>query len=147
MRAGGALGATDGAEGPLLAVTRLLGAIDPREIPAGPTTPVLPESGVPILIEYRVEGQFLATMGVVVTVDGQAVYTGGDGSRPVRFPEAPGTMDELRAALAGVDFAKLSPSYGSPPRPDRQEEVVAYEGKIVRVASGTPRTFAVSPPS
>lgn len=136
--AGGALGATDGAEGPLFAVTSLLAAIDPRSTPTGRTAPVLPESGVPILIEYRLEGGFVATKRVVVTVDGEAVYTGGDGSQPVRFRVAPGTMDELRAALARVDFAKLSPSYGSPSRPEKPEEVVTYEGKIVRVASGAP---------
>lgn len=137
VRAGAALGGTEGTVDLLFAVTRLVGAIDPHPTRTGPTTPVVPESHVPILIEYGLDGGIAGSMRVVVTADGQAVYTRG-GAQPVRFPVPPETMGELRAALARVDFGKLSPTYGSASGPDRQVEVIAYQGKTVRVASGGP---------
>ncbi|MCA1708508.1 MAG: hypothetical protein LC808_36610, partial [Actinobacteria bacterium] len=136
VRAGGVLGGT-GTEDHLFGVTRLVAAIDPRPTPTGPNTPGVPNSNVPILIEYGLDGGIGGTTRVVVTADGQAVYTRG-GAQPVRFPVPPEAMGDLRAALARVDFGKLSPSYGSASGPDTQVEVIAYQGKTVRVASGGP---------
>lgn len=77
-------------------------------------------------------------MRLVLSVDGDAIYTGGT-SQEIRFPVPPAIMDELRAALRGVDFTKLSSSYGSGSGPDRQVEVVTYQGKTVRITSGGPQ--------
>ena len=126
-----------GTEDHLFGVTRLVAAVDPRPTPTAPLKPGLPESNVPILIEYALDGGIGGTRRVVVTTDGQAAYTRG-GAQPVRFAVPPETMGDLRAALARVDFGKLSPSHGSASGPDTQVEVFTYQGKTVRVASGRP---------
>lgn len=136
VRAGGFLD-TEGTERLLLAVARLLEAIDPRPTPTGPPTTVVPESKPAVLIEYALDGGIAGTMRLVVAADGMAVYTGA-GAQPVRFPVPPGRMEELRVALTRVDFGKLSPSYGAASGADRQTEVITYQGKTVRVASGGP---------
>ncbi len=126
-----------GTEDHLFGVSRLVAAIDPRPTPTAPDTPGVPESNVPILIEYALDGGIAGTRRVVVSADGQAVYTRG-GPQPVRFAVPPETMGDLRAALARVDFGKLSRSYGSASGPDTQVEIFTYQGKTVRVASGGP---------
>ncbi len=138
VSAGGVLSGTAGTERLLFALARLLEGIDPRPTPASPTTTLIPEPTAPILIEYVLEGGIAGTMRLVVIADGQAVFSGA-GAQPVRFPVPPGTMGELRAALARVDFEKLSPADGSASGPDRQTEVITYRGKTVRMASGGPR--------
>jgi len=134
---GGVLVGEQGTEDLLFAVARLLRGIDPRPAPGGPPTTVVPESNAGTLVEYALDGGIAGTMRLVVTTDGQAVYTGGT-PQEIRFPVPPGTMDELRAALSGVDFGRLSPSYGSASGPDSQVQVIRYQGKTVRVFSGGP---------
>lgn len=137
VRAGGVLRNTEGTERLLFAVARLLEAIDPRPTPTGPPTTVVPESKPALLIEYALDGGIAGTIRLVVAADGMAVYTGA-GAQPVRFAVPPGRMEELRVALTRVDFGKLSPSYGAASGADRQTEVITYQGKTVRVASGGP---------
>ena len=126
-----------GTEDDHFGVARLVAAVDPLPTPTAPNTPGVPEPNVPILIDYALDRGIGGTRRVVVTADGQAVYTRG-GAQPVRFPVAPETMGDLRAALDRVDFGKLSRSCGPASGLDTQVEVFAYQGKTVRVASGRP---------
>ena len=138
VRAGVGLSGDKETDGLLLAVARLLGGINPHPATAGPPTTVAPQPNTRSLIEYVLDGGIAGTMRLLVNADGEAVYAGGT-SQEIRFPVPPVLMDELRAALRGVDFTKLSPSYGSEFGPDRQVEVVTYQGKTVRITSGGPQ--------
>lgn len=133
---GGALSGINKTDG-LLAVARLLGGINPHPTTAGAPATVAPQPNPRPLIEYVLDGGIAGTMRLHVSADGEAVYTGG-ASQAIRFPVPPAIMDDLRAALRGVDFTKLSPAYGTGSRPDRQVEVVTYQSKTVSITSGGP---------
>ena len=138
VRAGGALSGINETDGLLFAVARLLRGINPHPTTAGPPTTAAPQPHTRTLVEYVLDGGIAGTMRLVVSADGQAIYTSGT-SQETRFPVPPAIMDELRAALRGVDFTRLSPAYGSGFGPDRQVEVVTYQGKSVRITSGGPQ--------
>lgn len=136
--AGGGLIGDKGTDGLLFAVARLLSGINPHPTTAGPPITVAPQPNTPTLIEYVLDGGIAGTMRLLVSADGEAVYTGGT-SQETQFQVPTAIMDELRAALRVVDFTKLSPAYGSGFGPDRQVEVVTYQGKTVRITSGGPQ--------
>ena len=124
-------------ESPLFALARVLGEISPQPTTLEESTTTVPKVEAAVLVEYRLDGGLAGPMRVVVTTDAQAIYTAGS-SEGTRFAVGTDTMEELRRALAGVDFEKLRGSYGSASGPDRQVEVIAYRGKTVRIASGAP---------
>lgn len=104
--------------------------------PATPPPAAPPPAGAE-LVDYALEGGLAGSMHVVVTTEGEAIYTRGL-SEATRFRVSPDDMGELRAALAGIDFAALSPSYGRGGTPDLETEIVTYRGKAIRIASGAP---------
>jgi hypothetical protein len=135
VSAGGALAGGQKSDDLLIAFAGLLSHSPPAAPSTSSTSAALPATGN--LIGYSLEGGIAGTMSVTVTRDGHATYTGGT-PHPIRFDVAPATMDELTAALARVNIAELSRSYGSGSGPDSQSQVVTYHGKTVTIRWGGP---------
>lgn len=122
------------AERLLFPLARLLAGMP---APTTEQTTVAPPPDFDVLVEYRLEGGIAGTRWLIVTADGQAVYSPGPHAER-RFPLPRATMEELRATLSGVEFELLSPLYGSRAGPDSQAEVVSYKGTTVRIFSDEP---------
>ncbi|MDQ1414238.1 MAG: hypothetical protein QOE07_2826 [Acidimicrobiaceae bacterium] len=135
VSAGGALAGGQKSDDLLIAYAGLVSHFQPAAPSTTSTSAAVPATGD--LIGYSLEGGIAGTMSVTVTRDGHATYSGGT-PHPIRFDVAPATMEELTAALARVNIAELSRSYGSGSGPDFQSQVVTYQGKTVTIRSGAP---------
>lgn len=114
----------------------LLAQAEPAVTAPAPTSVAAPSAN-DVLITYSLDGGIAGPMQLTLTRGGGATYTGG-APHPIQFDVPKATMDELMAALARIEFAKLSRSYGSGSGPDSQVEVVTYQGRTVRIRSNGP---------